>query len=96
MPTYIVLIKLTDQGMREIKSAPQRIEAAKKAIEARGGRITNFYVTMGEYDYISVVEGTSDEEAMVCLLGLGAAGNVRTITLKAFTTEQLAGMLEKL
>ena len=56
MPNYYVtLYKLTDQGIKEIKSAPQRIEANKKALDAVGGKMIGLYATMGEYDYVSVV-----------------------------------------
>ena len=96
MPSYIVLIKLTDQGIKDIKNAPQRIEAATKALEAMGGKMTGLYVTMGEYDYVAIGEGPSDEVAMTFLLGLGAAGNVKTTTLKAFTMEEFAGLVKKL
>ena len=96
MVTYIVLMKLTDQGIKDIKNAPQRIEAAAKALEAMGGKMTGFYLTMGEYDYVAIGEGPSDEVGMTFLLGLGAAGNVKTTTLKAFTKEQFAEMVKKL
>jgi len=96
MVTYIVLMKLTDQGIKDIKNAPQRIDAAAKALEAMGGKMTGFYLTMGEYDYLVIGEGPSDEVGMTFLLGLGASGNVKTTTLKAFTKEQFAEMVKKL
>lgn len=96
MVTHIVLMKLTDQGIKDIKNAPQRVEAAAKALEAMGGKMTAFYLTMGEYDYVAIGEGPSDEVGMTYLLGLGAAGNVKTTTLKAFTKEQFAEMVKKL
>jgi uncharacterized protein with GYD domain len=51
---------------------------------------------MGEYDYVAIIEGTSDEGAMTFMLGLGALGNVRTTTLKAFTEKEFAAMVKKL
>ena len=96
MPTYITLYKLTDQGAKDIKNAPERIEAGIKAAEAMGGKVLGFYVTMGEYDYVAVAEGSSDEVAMTFLLGLNALGNVRTTTLKAFTKEEFAEIVKKL
>lgn len=96
MPTYISLMKLTDQGIKDIKSAPRRIEEAAKGLEAMGAKLTSIYMVMGEYDYVAIVEGPSDEVAMTFLLGLGSAGNVRSTTLKAFTKEQLAEMVKKL
>lgn len=96
MPMYIVLYKLTDQGIKNIKEAPKRIEEAIKGSEAMGGKLLSFYSVMGEYDYVSISESPDDESAMTALLALGAAGNVRTTTLKAFTKEAFAEMVNKL
>jgi uncharacterized protein with GYD domain len=68
MPTYIVLYKLTDQGIRNINDAPQRIEEGIKAIEAVGGKAISFYSVMGEYDYVGIGEVPNDETAVA--LGL--------------------------
>ena len=96
MPTYIVMMNLTDQGIKTVKDAPQRIEAGIKGVEAMGGKVTSFYVTMGEYDYMAVGEFPNDEVGMTFLLGLGALGNTRTTTLKAFTQEEFAEMVKRL
>jgi uncharacterized protein with GYD domain len=96
MPIYITLMKLTDQGIKDIKDAPQRIEEGIKSFEAMGGKLVGFWTVMGEYDYVAVGEGPSDEVAMTFNLALGAGGSVRTTTLKAFTKEELAEMVKKL
>jgi uncharacterized protein with GYD domain len=96
MATHIVMMKLTEQGIKDIKNAPQRVDAAAKAIEAMGGKMTGFYFTLGEYDYISIVEGLSDEAGATFLLKLGSGGNVRTTTLKAFTKQEFVEMVKKL
>ncbi len=93
MPTYVSMMKLTEKGIKDIKSAPERVESAVKGLEAMGGKLVGFYMVMGEYDYISISEGPSDEVALTFLLGLGAAGYVRTTTLKAFTLEEMKGMI---
>ncbi len=54
MSIYISLIKWTDQGIRNVKESPQRLDAAKKAIEAAGGKMTGFYLTMGRYDAVFI------------------------------------------
>jgi len=94
--TYVILMNLTDKGIQNIKDAPARIQESAKALEAAGGKLVGFYVTMGHYDYVAIAEGPSDELAMLQLLGLGAGGNVRTTTLKAFTVEEFAAILKKL
>ena len=81
-------MKLTDQGIKDIKNAPQRIDAAAKSMEAIGGKMTSLFFTLGEYDYIAIVEGLTDEAGTSFLLKLGSAGNVRTTTLKAFTMKK--------
>lgn len=96
MPTYISLMSLTEQGIKDVKNAPQRLEEAVKGLEAMGGKLIAFYTVMGEYDYVGIAEAPSDEVAMTFLLGLGAGGSVRTTTLKAFTVEQFAEMVKKL
>jgi uncharacterized protein with GYD domain len=96
MATHIVLMKLTDQGIKDIKNAPQRIDAATKAIEAMGGKLTGFYFTVGEYDYVTIVDGLTDEAGASLLLKLGSAGNVRTMTLKGFTKNEFAEIVKKL
>ena len=92
MPTYIGLYKLTDKGVKNIKGAPKRIEEAIKAAEAVGGKVLGFYTVMGEYDYVAIGEFPNDEVA----LAIGAQGNVRTKTLKAFTKEEFAKIVKKL
>jgi uncharacterized protein with GYD domain len=96
MATYIILMKLTDQGIKGVKDAPGRVEEGIKAFERMGGKLHSFYVTMGEFDYVAIGEAPSDEVAITFLLGLGALGNVRTTTLKAFTREEFAGLVGKL
>lgn len=96
MPTYIILYKLTDQGIRNIKEAPLRIEEGTKAFEAAGGKVIGFYSVMGEYDYVGIGECPNDEMAVAFALALGSQGNARTTTMKAFTREEFAEIVKKL
>ena len=96
MPTYVVLYQLTDQGIKNIKEAPQRIEENTKAFEAAGGKVTGFYSVMGEYDYVGIGECPNDEMAVAFALALGAQGNARTTTMKAFTMDEFAEIIKKL
>jgi uncharacterized protein with GYD domain len=95
MPIYIGLLKLTDQGAKAIKDAPRRIEAGIKAFEKMGGRLIRFYVVTGEYDYIFIGEA-SEEVATIFSLSLTSLGNVRTTSLRAYTKEEFAAMLNNL
>jgi uncharacterized protein with GYD domain len=96
MPIYINLYKLTDQGAKAIKDAPGRIEAAIKAFEKMGGKLIGFYAVTGEYDYIIIGEATSDEITTTFSLLLTSLGNVRSTTLRAYTKEEFAAIVNKL
>jgi uncharacterized protein with GYD domain len=96
MAIWVSLVNLTDQGIRDIKKGPERLEEAANRIEEVGGKLLGFYLTMGDYDYVTIVEGPSDEVAMTFLLGMGAAGNIRTKTLKAFTLDEFKEMVKGL
>ena len=84
MATYIILINYTDQGIRTIKDSPKRIDAVKKALKGMGADMKSFHLTMGSYDAVAVIEAPNDETLAKFLLSVGAQGNVRTNTLKAF------------
>ena len=96
MPLYIILGKFTDEGIKTIKESPKRVEEQRIAVEKAGGKFHGFYYTMGEYDFVSLVEVPSDEVAMTLLFSLGRIGRVRTTTLKAFPVQEVAKLLEKL
>jgi uncharacterized protein with GYD domain len=84
MTTYILLANYTDEGMRQIKNSPKRLDAAKRLLGEMGGAFKAFYMTLGEYDLVAVYEAPDDAVAARFALLLGTAGNVRTRTLKAF------------
>jgi uncharacterized protein with GYD domain len=85
MPHYVTLLRYTQQGAAKIKESPARLDAAKKAAEAAGGKIHAWYLTMGKYDAVLVSEFPADEAAARFMLSTGALGNVTTHTLKAFS-----------
>ena len=96
MHRYIALFKLTEQGIRDVKNAPKRIEQSINGMEAMGGKLVDFYMVLGDYDYVAISEWPSEEAAMTFLLALGSQGNVRTTTLKAFDRGQFADLVSRL
>jgi uncharacterized protein with GYD domain len=96
MPAYVLLMKLTEEGAKDAKNIPARIDAGLKAWEAMGGKTLSFYVTMGPYDYVAIGEGPSDEAAAALALGLAAQGRVTTLSMKAFTRDEIAAIVAKL
>jgi uncharacterized protein with GYD domain len=96
MARNVMLMKLTEQGAKDIKGAPQRIEQAIKTVEKMGGKVLAFYVVTGDYDYVAIGEMPSDEAALTFALGLTALGNVKVTTCKAYTQQEFAAAVKKL
>ena len=96
MPTYIVLANWTERGIRTAKESPKRLDAFKKDIEAAGGKFISYYLTMGKYDGVLIVESPSDEVAATLLLSGGSQGNIRTETLKAFNEAEYREIIAKM
>jgi uncharacterized protein with GYD domain len=84
MPTYITLLRYTQQGVEKIKDSPTRLEAAKHSVRQMGGEIKAFYLVMGQYDAVVVSELPDDEAATRFALATAARGYVRTETLRAY------------
>jgi uncharacterized protein with GYD domain len=85
METYVVLANYTPQGVARLKDAPARIDEGRQAIEAAGGKILDWYLTMGRYDIVFIIQLPDSKLAATMLLALGSQGNVRTETLRAFS-----------
>ena len=96
MPTYVSLINWTDQGVKNSKDSVDRAQKAEQMMAKLGVKFKSIYWTVGPYDIVSVVEADDDESATAALLALGAQGNVRTTTMRAYDADAMAGILAKL
>jgi len=96
MPTYILLLKLTDRGIQEIRRAPQRITEAMEEFKRLGGNVMVFFPVMGDYDYVAIGDTPDDKVAMTFLLWLGSRGDVRTTTLRAFGLDVFTQIVDRL
>jgi uncharacterized protein with GYD domain len=88
MATFVVLARYTHQGVEHVKASPERLAAVKKAFHGKGAEVKGFYILMGEYDSMLIVEAPSDEIMAQLTLGLESKGNVRTETLRAFSEDE--------
>jgi uncharacterized protein with GYD domain len=95
MATYIVLGQYTDQGIRNIKETTKRADAVREMARKFGATVKDVYWTMGSYDIATIVEAPDEGSATAFFLSLGALGNVRTQSLRAFTAEEMSGILGK-
>ena len=85
MPTYIILSRWTNQGLQKIGESKSRLEAGKKAFEAVGAKIKEFYMVMGQYDMVAIVEAPDDATLARALLTNTSKGGFQSETLRAFT-----------
>lgn len=95
MPTYVSLVSFTEQGIKNFKETTDRAAAASEAAAKMGGRIKDIYWTLGVHDIVVVSEFPDDQTGLAFLLSIGALGNVRTQTLKAFTAEEMTEVIAK-
>jgi uncharacterized protein with GYD domain len=85
MQTYLGLLQWTKEGVEKIKESPSRLDAARKAFESAGGKITSVFMLMGQYDMAVIVEAPDDATMARVILSLASKGGIRTVTHRAFT-----------
>lgn len=87
MAKYVALCSWTDQGIKNIKDSPSRLDSAKGLAKKLGCEIKKFYMTIGSHDMVVIMEAPNDETMARFALNLASGGSVRTTTLKAFSEE---------
>ena len=96
MATYITLINLTEQGVKTIKDLPARLTAGRRAMEANGGKLLQYYLTLGAQDAVVIIELPDDETAASVALQQAGLGNLRATTMRAFTEAEIPGIISKM
>jgi uncharacterized protein with GYD domain len=96
MAKYISLVKYTAKGIENVKESPNRLDAFKQLCESMGATVEGFYLTMGRYDIVLIVDATNPETAAKVILTTTSAGAVSTETLPAFTEEEYRKVISEL
>src|SRR5258708_22524165 len=96
MPTYISLVQFTDKGIQAAKQTTERVADWSAKVQSMGVRINEMYWTLGHYDQVCVFDAPDDETAASALLAADMLGNIRTQTMRAFTTSEMEKILSKL
>ena len=96
MVTYVMLLNWTDQGIKNVKDSPKRLDAVKKLAKDMGGEVKSFFMTLGAYDLVLIVEMSNNDKLASFALKLGALGNVRSTTLKAYSEEEYRRIIASL
>jgi uncharacterized protein with GYD domain len=93
MVTYVMLLNWTDQGIKNVKDSPKRLDVVKKLARDLGGEVKSFYMTLGLYDLVLILDMPNNDKQAAFALKLGSSGNVRSTTLKAFPEEDYRRIL---
>jgi len=96
MAKYISLVKYTAKGVENIKESPNRLDAVKQLCESMGAKVEGFYLTMGRYDLIMIVDAPNPETVAKIVLTTPSGGAVSTETLPAFPEEEYRKIISEL
>ena len=96
MATYILLASYTEQGIKGIKDTVNRTDAVKDLAKKSGLTMKESYWTLGAYDVVAVFEAPDDETMTGFSLSIAKLGNVKTQTLRAFSSKEMTGILGKM
>ncbi len=88
MPLYVMMTNLTDEGRKTVKSNPQRIKEVNREVQSMGVKVLAQYVTLGQYDFINILEAPNIETIAKVATELGSRGTLHTSTLAALTLDE--------
>src|SRR3974377_1344750 len=96
MINYVVLSTFTDQGIRNAKDTVKRTEAFKEMAKKFGVTVKESFWTQGQYDIVTIVEAQDELSGTALNMNLGALGNIRTQTLRAFVADEMKQIIAKM
>jgi uncharacterized protein with GYD domain len=88
MATYVMYGNYTQQGMDKIRGAPARLDTARETMDNLGISLVSWYLTMGRYDFVYILEAPNDEAIARLAISIGSHGNIRTETARAFDEQE--------
>lgn len=96
MATYIMMGNFTAQGMSKITGSPARIDTAREVMHTLGAELKAWYVVMGQYDFVALLEAPNDETVAKISLSIGTHGNIRIQSMRAFTEDEYRQIVAEL
>jgi uncharacterized protein with GYD domain len=93
MPTYVMLTNLTPEGVQTLKNNPNRVQEVNKEVEQLGVTVRDQWATLGQYDFITIVEAPDDKTMAKVSVELGSRGTMSSQTLAAMPVEELTEAL---
>jgi len=96
MPTFIAMLSWTDQGIRNVKDSPKRLQAAREAAKKLGVDIKQVFLTTGEFDLLSILEAANGDNVAKLIMMLGSQGNLRSRTIRAWPEGEYLKLISEL
>jgi uncharacterized protein with GYD domain len=93
MPTYIMLSTLSPEGVQTVKNNPQRIREVNTEVEQLGASVKAQWATLGQFDFVSIVEAPDEKAISRVSLELGSRGTGRFETLTAIPIDDFIASL---
>ena len=93
MPTYVMLTNLTADGIRTLKNNPGRVAEVNREVEQIGAKVLAQYATLGQYDFVTIIEAPDEKTMAKVSVELGSRGTMSSQTLTALRSDQLAEAL---
>jgi uncharacterized protein with GYD domain len=88
MPIYILLSRLSQQGVQTLQSNPERLREVNRDVAELGATVLHQWATLGEFDFVNVVEAPDTATIARVSVALGARGSTRIETLPALTIDE--------
>ncbi|MBA2240683.1 MAG: GYD domain-containing protein [Solirubrobacterales bacterium] len=93
MPTYIMLTKLTPDGVKTLKNNPGRVQEVNREVEQLGVKVVSQWATLGAYDFVSVIDAPDHKTMAKLSIEMGSRGSVANETLAAMDAEEFTDTL---
>lgn len=95
MATYVALLNFTERGIQNVKETTKRYEQAKALGDKMGVKITQMFYTLGPYDCVTVLDAKDEDSLTAFMLATSSQGNVRTVSMRAYTPAEFDRVLAK-
>jgi uncharacterized protein with GYD domain len=96
MPTHVLLLNFTDQGIKSVKQTVERSKGFREVVNKHGGSVKSLHWTQGAYDVVATIDTPDEESAMALLLTIGSLGNLRSQSLRAFSADEMEQIIGKM
>ncbi|MFB6311449.1 MAG: GYD domain-containing protein [Salinirussus sp.] len=94
MPRYVQLIEYTAEGIDRFEEIPDLTDQARELADSLGGELVDFYLTLGQYDAVAVVDAPDDETMVAGTVTMAKTGTIKTETLRAFEQDEIESIVD--